>query len=206
MNIFAVDKNPVVSAANLCDKHVVKMIVESCQLLSTAHRILDGYEARVPNKTGKLRKVYLLDDPEMENKLCKFVMPNHPCAIWARESTSNYVWLAKHNLALCDEYQNRYGKVHSMEPLAVLLHEKLPNNIPIDELTEFVQAMPEQYKMPNPVLGYRYYYCYEKSRFAKWNYSKIPDWYTNLHNMKDMVKQSSIEVEMHAPSLVKEGL
>lgn len=206
MNIFAVDKNPVISAANLCDKHVVKMIVESCQLLSTAHRILDGYQTTVPNKAGKPRKIYKMMDPTLENKLCKFVMPNHPCAIWARESTSNYMWLAKHNLALCDEYQHRYNKTHSMESLAVFLHEQLPNNIPIDELTEFVQAMPTQYKMPNPVLGYRYYYCYEKSRFAKWKNNNIPSWYSDLHDLKEHVKQSGIDVEMNAPNTVKQGL
>ena len=93
-----------------------------------------------------------------------------------------------------------------MEPLAVLLNERLPNNIPVDELTEFVQAMPTQYKMPNPILGYRYYYCYEKSRFATWKNAKRPDWYTDLHNIKEMVKQSSIDVEMNAPDLVKAGL
>jgi hypothetical protein len=206
MNIFAVHNNPIISATQLCDKHVVKMIVESCQLLSTAHRILDGYQTTVPNKNGKPRKVYKLRDPEMESKLCKFVMPNHPCAIWTRESTSNYMWLAKHTLGLCSEYTTRYGKVHSMEPLAMLLHERLPENIPIDVLTEFVQAMPTQYKMPNPILGYRYYYCYEKSRFATWKSIKRPDWYVNLSNLKEHVKTSSIDVELNAPSFVKTDL
>jgi len=206
MNIFAVHNNPIISAQQLCDKHVVKMIVESCQLLSTAHRLLDGYEDREKTKSGRTRKIYKMHDPEMESKLCKFVMPNHPCAIWARETTSNYIWLSKHTLGLCGEYTDRYGKVHSMEPLALLLNEKLPSNIPVDELTEFVQAMPKQYKMPNPILGYRYYYCYEKSRFATWKNSKHPNWYINLHNIKDMVSQSNIEVEMNAPSSIKDGL
>ena len=71
MNIFAVHDNPIISAQQLCDKHVVKMIVESCQLLSTAHRLLDGYEDREKTKSGKTRKIYRMHDPEMESKLAR---------------------------------------------------------------------------------------------------------------------------------------
>lgn len=60
--------------------------------------------------------------------------------------------------------------------------------------------------MPNPVLGYRYYYCYEKSRFAKWKNNNVPDWYTDLYNLKEHVKQSNIEVEINAPNIIKSGL
>lgn len=206
MNIFAVDKNPAVSAINLCDKHVLKMIVESCQILSTTHRILDGYVTYAPHISGKLKKIHKLLDLELETKLCKSVMWNHPCVVWVRESTSNYTWLSEHNLALCREYEQRYGKIHSMQPLATLLYERLPNNIPIDELTEFVQIMPNQYKMSNPVLGYRYYYCYEKSRFAKWKLGNVPNWYMNLCSMKEHVRQSPIDMEISTPSVIKEGL
>ena len=86
MNIFVLDQNPSIAASMMCDKHVVKMIVESCQLLSTAHHVLDGKEITVD--TGKRKyRTYTCSQPD----ICKATMINHPCTIWTRSSTDGVV-------------------------------------------------------------------------------------------------------------------
>jgi hypothetical protein len=157
MNIFALDNNPIQAAQWLCDKHVVKMILESAQLLSTAHRVLDDVPAGSP--------------------LYKKTHENHPCAIWVRESFANYVWLYYHLRALLQEYTYRYGKHHKVEELMDVLIIP-PDNIhhSLDQ-TEFAQAMPEQYKIPgNPIQAYRNYYKHEKLRIARYTNRDFPEW------------------------------
>ena len=173
MNIFVLDEQPEVSARMMCDKHVVKMIVESCQLLSTAHHVLDGEILLVD--TGKRK--YQTSICTKKN-ICKATMINHPCTIWVRESRANYMWLWKHAYALCKEYSARYGnKIHSMEAMLMDDLYNPPVNIPKGKLTPFVQAMPEQYKNENAVIAYRKYYINEKVRFAKWKNSSAPEWF-----------------------------
>ena len=115
MNIFVLDNDPVKAAQLQCDKHVVKMIVESAQMLSTTHRMLDGKELKRPSKSGRtMVKYYELPD-EREDILYKAVHFNHPCTVWSRESCCNYSWHYEHFIALCDEYKYRYGKTHSTD-------------------------------------------------------------------------------------------
>ena len=97
MNIFYLDRDPVVAAKMHCDKHVVKMILESAQMLSTAHRVLDG------------------DEYADERGLYKMAHKNHPSTIWVRTSTDNYMWLNRLFGALCKEYTYRYNKQHSSQ-------------------------------------------------------------------------------------------
>jgi hypothetical protein len=173
MNIFVLDNDAATSARMMCDKHVVKMILESCQLLSTAHHVLDGDPLEI--NTGKRRyKTHVCT----KKNICKATMINHPCTIWTRENRSNYMWLWRHAYALCKEYTRRYKKVHAME--SMLLNELFdpPINIVKDKLTPFAQAMPDQYKDNNAVIAYRKYYLGEKTRFAKWSYSETPEWFT----------------------------
>lgn len=173
MNIFVLDNDAATSARMMCDKHVVKMILESCQLLSTAHHVLDGEELIV--NSGKRRyKSYICT----KKNICKATMVNHPCTIWVRENRANYMWLWRHAYALCKEYTRRYGKVHAME--SMLMHElyDAPSNIVKGKITPFAQAMPEQYKDKNAVVAYRKYYIGEKTRFAKWSYTEEPEWFT----------------------------
>lgn len=172
MNIFVLDENPVSAAAMMCDKHVVKMILESCQLLSTAHHVLDGQEILIESKNRKYKSY-----SNSNEKICKCTMINHPCTIWVRTSQSNYMWLWNHAYSLCQEYTLRYGKEHAMEKM--LLHELYnpPMNIPYGSITPFAQAMPDKYKHADAVVAYRAYYVYEKSRFAKWKNNNIPSWY-----------------------------
>jgi hypothetical protein len=133
MNIFYVDKDPFKAAAMLPDKLVVKMPLESAQMLSTVHRVYNG-DAWC-DMAGLYKTAHL----------------NHPCTIWARESVMNYKWLYSHFHALSDEYTKRYGKVHASWSK---LHKKLaevPIHIPKFKLTPPAQAMPDQYKDENTV-------------------------------------------------------
>lgn len=173
MNIFVLDNDAAESAHMMCDKHVVKMIVESCQLLSTAHHVLDGEELVVVSDKRKY-KSYICT----KKNICKATMINHPCSIWARENRANYIWLWRHAYALCKEYTYRYGKVHAMEHMLLNELNDPPVNILKDKkTTPFAQAMPDKYRDENAVVAYRRYYINEKAGFAKWKNSQVPEWF-----------------------------
>jgi hypothetical protein len=188
MNIFVLDNDPRTAAMQHNDKHVVKMILEGAQLLSTAHRILDGTETieqRV-TKTGKTRKhkVWKLND-HRDAILYQATHMNHPCAVWVRESRSNYQWLVDLTWALCDEYYHRYGryrepkKRHKVEESGLLDQLRWgPTSIDRSKgLTPFPQCMPDQYKVENdPVQAYRNYYLGEKRDFLKYTHREEPSW------------------------------
>ena len=176
MNIFVVDEHPVRAANQMIDKHVVKMILESGQMLSTAHRVLDGDEYYDKTKNGRRIKRWRLSD-EREERLWKASFVNHPCTRWVMESLSNYRWLSVHGLALAREYTRRYGRTHASESLMEFLLTKSPINITDRGLTKFAQAMPEQYKNESAVSAYRAYYMGEKYRFAKWTKAPVPEWW-----------------------------
>ena len=180
MNIFVLDENPVTSAKMMCDKHVVKMIVESAQMLSTAHRYVDGDEFVSISRNGRRIKRWShhTDTPDSRIRLHKSVMLNHPCPSWTRETAGNYAWLASHALALCDEYENRYEREHATRNLVEWLVEHYPKKVFGFHRTPFAQAMPDEYKVVgDAVAAYRAYYLGEKSRFAKWKNGNIPNWY-----------------------------
>ena len=159
MNIFYLDKDPVIAAQMSCDKHCVKMILESAQMLSTAHRVLDGDE--YADNVG----------------LYKMAHKNHPSTIWARSSSANYNWLYIHMLSLMNEYTHRYGKHHATERLWTPL-SKSPSSIPVVEFTDPPQCMPEECKGEDTVLAYQKYYIIEKSKIATWNKTRsAPKWW-----------------------------
>ena len=177
MNIFVLDKDPVVAAKEHCDKHVVKMIVESAQMLSTAHRILDGTEDRRPSKSGKRMVQYWELPDEREKHFYKAVHMKHPCTIWTMESIENYRWHWKLFNALCDEYTYRYGKIHKTDSL---LRKDLfwgPANISNNGLTPFRMAMFEDCKGPDVVKSYRTYY-HAKDFKMVWTKRPAPNWWT----------------------------
>lgn len=174
MNIFVLDSDATVAAHMMCDKHVVKMILESCQLLSTAHHVLDGEQVVITSDKRKYTSYSNGND-----NICKCTMINHPCTIWTRTSRDNYLWLWKHTYSLCKEYTRRYGKVHAMEKMLMDELYSPPRNIPKGKVTPFAQAMPDQYKDQNAVVAYRKYYINEKTRFAKWKSGNEPKWFTN---------------------------
>lgn len=160
MNIFVVDDDPRVAARSLCDKHVVKMIVEGCQMLSTNHRMSGSHVFHAP--------VYLYKES----------FQNHPCTIWARQTTENYIWLAEHTHELSLEYTRRYGKVHLSHDMTEWFMSFRPSRVPIGDLTPYAQAMPDNFKVPNDgVSAYRKYYIGAKAKIAKWKFTKPPDWF-----------------------------
>jgi hypothetical protein len=181
MNIFIVHEHPVVAAQMLCDQHVVKMITEGAQMLSTCHRVLDGVMTKQPSNSGK-RMVprYKLDDGR-DKVLYHAVHFNHPCNVWIRQGIANYRWLVLHTNTLCDEYFLRYGKIHACQDLLRYITTfGDPVNLPTGDVTQtFVQAMPDEYKDEDPVKAYRNFYIGSKSKFARWNYTTPPKWYTD---------------------------
>jgi len=186
MNIFVLDNDPVKAAQLQCDKHVVKMIVESAQMLSTTHRMLDGTEMKKPSKSGKtMVKYYELPD-EREDILYKSVHFNHPCTVWTRESCCNYSWHYEHFIALCDEYKDRYGKTHSTDSKLRDILSKIPTNINRNGgMTMFKLAMKASPECVVHGLGgtdavesYRNFYQTKQARFSMvWTKRKIPEWF-----------------------------
>jgi hypothetical protein len=153
MNIFILDKDPVMSAQLQCDKHVVKMILELSQMLSTAHHLWDSsYKDLVYRKTHV----------------------NHPCSIWVRETSTNYDWAYNHFIALCDEYTYRYNKTHLTDTkLRVILSN---NPVQLGILTPFVLAMPDEYKCSCSIQSYRNYYIGDKRHLFSWTKRDTPQW------------------------------
>ena len=178
MNIFVLDKKPTTAAQMMCDKHVVKMIVESAQMLSTAHRVLDGEQYTELSANNRRIKRWKSPYKLMEDILYKASFVGHPCTKWVMENNKNYYWLAEHAYELCREYTRRYGKVHKTDDMISLIRYRKPANITIaDSITPFAQAMPEEYKNSDAVEAYRAYYLGEKTRFAKWKDGNIPTWW-----------------------------
>lgn len=158
MNIFYLDRNPKIAAEMHCDKHVVKMILESAQMLSTAHRILDG------------------DKPADDSGLYKITHKNHPCSIWVRANSSNYRWLFDLYESLLIEYAFRYDKHHASNRLVSALRAA-PINITHGKLVDPPMCMPDHCKTDDTVLSYQNYYLIEKSYFANWKRRAVPSWF-----------------------------
>ena len=152
MNIFVLDSNPVTAAIQQLDKHVVKMPLESAQMLCSA-LIAHGVE----------------DTPY------KKAHPKHPCTLWAAQTRTNFLWLVKHGISLSEEYTRRYGKRHKSQDVIEWCAAQA-DAIPAGELTTFAQAMPEQYKNPDAVTAYRQYYMGEKRNIATWKQNR-PAWF-----------------------------
>ena len=182
MNIFYVHKDPVVSAKMLIDKHVVKMIIESAQMLSTAHRLLDGEQYEDKTKAGRRIKRWRLSNKVNEDIIYKASHMKHPSTVWVMDNVLHYNWLYKHMIALNDEYKKRYNhtKNHvTIDKLGDILKHP-PKNAKYNKMaTDPKPAMPEHCKVPgDSVASYRKYYILEKRRFATWKSpAKMPDWY-----------------------------
>jgi hypothetical protein len=175
MNIFVLDNNPKEAAQHHCDKHVVKMILESAQLLSTAHRIIDGEQYEGSSLSGRKAKRWKLPDTR-ETALYQATHINHPCAVWCRETNQNYIWLYNLFIELMNEYTHRYSKLHKCAGMIPYL-KNTPANITKGELTEFQKAMPEDCKVEDAVQSYRNYYIHYKNAFARWTNRNTPYWY-----------------------------
>ena len=179
MNIFYVDSDPRIAAQCLVDKHVIKMILESAQLLSTAHRVLDGLEVQLLlEKNGKTRKkkVWVLDD-HRNDVLYNSTHINHPSAVWCRESVENYNWLVDHLFALGDEYTYRYGKVHKTITKLGYEIQSPPHNLRDWDMTPMPSCMaPEYIISDDPITNYRNYYKLGKASIHAWKKREAPAW------------------------------
>jgi len=154
LNIFVLDEDPKKCAKYHCNEHVVEMITECAQLLSTAHEVLDG--TRVAYEATHI---------------------NHPCSKWVRESSGNYIWLYDLYQELSDEYTYRYEKKHKSWWEYRFELSQLPRNIPIGPKTKRPQCMPEEVKEDDAVDAYREYYRISKSHIANWKRREVPYWY-----------------------------
>ena len=150
MNIFYLHKNPKRAAQLQYNKHVVKMILESAQMLCTAHRFYGNDD--VPYKTAHL---------------------NHPSTIWVRENSLHYDWLYEHMLALGNEYTKRYNKNHLSITKCIKPLEKHPENIPHEEFEQPPQCMPDEYKDECSIQAYWNYYIGEKHIVANLKTEKL---------------------------------
>lgn len=176
MNIFYLSNDPVECAKQHVDKHVVKMIVEYGQLMSTAHRVLDGefYYGKTAN--GRRIQRWKLPD-EREEVIWKASHIKHPSGLWVRSSASHYQWLFALWLEMLKEYTHRYDKIHSNERMKTWFVE-LPKNIPHKGwLSDPTPAMPDEYKVADSILSYRNYYLGAKRSFANWKKRETPAWF-----------------------------
>jgi hypothetical protein len=158
------------------------MLVEYAQLMSTAHRVLDGKEVTRLNKANRTMKTY--DHPTIYDQyLYKSCHVNHPSNIWLRQSKENYEWLYEMWLCLHKEFQIRYGdhKYHKSVAKLKSILKNPPANIPDTPFTEPTQAMPNDVKNECSVTAYRDYYIKYKKGFAEWK-TTTPTWFTEgLH-------------------------
>jgi hypothetical protein len=179
MNVFYLDTDPETCAQMHIDKHVVKMCVEYAQLMSTAHRLIDGtMETDQRSLNGRVRKikVWKLSD-ERESTLMKVSHYNHPSAVWVRSSDQNYMWLFTMWKFLLDEYTYRYDKIHGCAKYLDAL-SRLPKGIPKGTFDEPALAMPEHFKENgDSVRSYRNFYIGSKVDFATWKRRSPPDWF-----------------------------
>jgi hypothetical protein len=183
MNIFYLHNDPVICAEMHNDKHCIKMILETAQLLSTAHRVLDGTLKKMQSETGRWKTYYDLPyNGKVE--LYSATHINHPSAIWCRQSLQNYMWLHSLLVELCKEYTYRYGKIHKCEKIKLV--EMLgipPKNIDVVRpFTEPTPAMPDNVKVKgNSLASYRNYYISNKQHLATWsgkiNSRPVPEWF-----------------------------
>ena len=175
MNIFILDKDQKKNAKYHANVHVIKMTLETAQLLCTSVRIsmeesgfhTDFIEETIPKaKSGKAyRRTH----------------PNHPCTVWARENQANFLWLCSLGYELSKEFTRRYDKVHTCHEV-IEQCTALSHYIPVDllnprKLTPFPQAMPDEYKDDDPVVAYRRYYKSKREGGMKMEWpDKVPFW------------------------------
>lgn len=174
MNIFYLARDPAKCARSHCDKHVNQMIREMGQMLSAAHRFLDGKKAPKP------KKGWIHPDSLMNKTLYKASHMHHPCTVWVRSSRENYEWAYQLFLELNKEFMRRYFHDEPHKTVRVLAKAlKLPPKA-LRKRTKFTtppQCVPDYCKRPVTTKAYQAYYINEKAYFAKWKNTPIPKWF-----------------------------
>lgn len=175
MNIFVLESTPEASAGSHCDKHVVKMCVESTQMLTCAYHLtghtFEGFPRR--NDLGMIAPY-------------RMTHVNHPCTRWACLNSTNFEWLLRLNEGLTFQFRARYsGHPHSVERILWWMRRN-PPRLPSGRLTPFVQAMPREFRSNDPIQAYRLFYASKAARMnLTWRYG-APSWYT-----PELVEQAS---------------
>ena len=158
MNIFFLDKDPYKAALALCDKHVPKMLLESCQMLSTA------IQANAEKK---------FDD------LYKPAYPKHPMTIWVGFNRDCFRWALENAVYINHQYEQRFNKEHkSFRVIETIYDNNYIDDIPDGFFKEPPQCMPDEYKDKDYITAYRKYYQGAKAYFAKWEKGVFaPEWW-----------------------------
>ena len=190
MNIFYVNSDPEVAARSMVDRHVVKMILETAQLLSTAHRVIDGEEYVGQSQSGRKAKRWRLSG-NADAIMYAATHINHPSAVWVRENSANYNWLYDHLLALGREYTHRYGRTHlTIHKLKDILEDAPENIEQSNVMTKMPSCMDKQYIVSlDPIINYRNYYNYGKTDLLRWSNRPPPQWIDGTVIMTDGKKQ-----------------
>ena len=190
MNIFYVNSDPEVAARSMVDRHVVKMILETAQLLSTAHRVIDGEEYVGQSQSGRKAKRWRLSG-NVDAIMYAATHINHPSAVWVRENSANYNWLYDHLLALGREYTYRYGRTHlTIDKLKDILKDSPQNIKQSNVMTKMPSCMDKQYIVSvDPITNYRNYYNYGKTDLLRWSNRQPPQWIDGTVIMTDGKKQ-----------------
>lgn len=181
MNVFYLDPDPEICAQMHIDKHVVKMTLEYGQLLSTAHRLLDGHQWHDTTPRGRIIRRWYMDDPMMESTLYLAAHWNHPSAKWARVNEENYKWLYRLFVCVAKEYTYRYGKVHKTARVLEDILESPPANI---EKGSFFEPYPAMAQYPHCIVendsitSYRNFYYEDKKDFSVWTKREKPFWWS----------------------------
>lgn len=152
---------PRICAVMHADKHVVKMVLETCQILCSVHLLMESSYTPPYKLTHK----------------------NHPCNIWARASPENYKWLCELGLELCKEYTFRYGKIHKCQQYIEAMGVNVPDSLPDVGWTPPAQAMPDIYRCKDVIDSYRSYYYFEKFHLLSWKNRKAPNWVVEIDSM-----------------------
>ena len=183
MNIFVLATDPQDAARYHCNKHVVKMILESAQMMCAAHwsHLLKESGLELSDfKRVRDAQQWLYDnkDPDFHPPW-KMSHTRHPCTVWTAENIANYMWHSRLGYALLHEYTRRYKKVHKSQVVHEWLRENIPVGMSDGMITDHPLCMPDECKViGDPVTSYRNYYRKYKKRLAVWEpRSTTPDWF-----------------------------
>lgn len=188
VNIFYLDHDPALAAQAHCDTHVVKMILETGQLLSTAWHVASA-EAVASDWYPPTSDIVV---PEGEvpwlhyqlagQRIYRKTHEHHPCAVWVRKSAANYQWLHRLGMELLAEYTFRYGRQHFSAPVMWTLELVPPTLSTNSPLSEPPCAMPDEFIVTDDegyvdaVASYRAYYVGAKQALLKWRHRGPPHW------------------------------
>lgn len=187
MNLFTVDEDPRQAAIALGDKHIVKMLLETTQMLS--NKVYDGLgitswrQVQEKNLQDEVLTRFIGFPRRDENGNSLPYRPahwNHPVSQWVRLTRKNWLWTWKHAIALSDEYTYRFGKIHGCEKILIWLYDKFIRNqfiFSVGGLTEFKMCFEDQYKKyDSPILNHRENYKFGKAHLHRWTRRKPPQW------------------------------